>query len=168
MVTVKESESRLVMSDSLWPHGLYSPWNSPGHNTGGDSLSLLQGIFPTQESNPGLLHCRWILYQRSHKGNPSPCKNLLSLFIHLTMDWASALFPVILLLEIVLLGIVLYIPAGILMQLFFQGVSVHVELLGHWVSTPSNLLDNAKLGVVTKWIILIYSATRNVLVLQWF
>ena len=78
------------------------------------------------------------------------------------------MFPVILLLEIVLLGIVLYIPAGILMQLFFQGVSVHVELLGHWVSTPSNLLDNAKLGVVTKWIILIYSATRNVLVLQWF
>ena len=43
-----------VMSDSLWPHGLYSPWNSPGQNTGVGSLSLLQGIFPTQGSNPGL------------------------------------------------------------------------------------------------------------------
>ena len=34
------------------------------------SLSLLQRIFPTQGSNPGLLHCRWILYQLSHKGSP--------------------------------------------------------------------------------------------------
>ena len=41
------------MSDSLWPHGLYSPWNSPGQNTGVSSLSLLQGIFPTQGLNPG-------------------------------------------------------------------------------------------------------------------
>ena len=52
------------------PHGLYSPWNSPGQNTGVGSLSLLQGIFPTHGSNPGLLHCRWILYQLSHKGSP--------------------------------------------------------------------------------------------------
>ena len=50
-----ENESRSVVSDSLRPHGLYSPWNSPGQNTGVGSLSLLQGIFPTQESNPGLL-----------------------------------------------------------------------------------------------------------------
>ena len=60
-----ESESHSVMSDSLQPHGLYSPWDSPAHNTGVGSLSLLQGIFPTQGSNPGLLHCRWILYQLS-------------------------------------------------------------------------------------------------------
>ena len=58
------------MSDSLWPHGLYSPWNSPGQNTGVGSLSLLQGIFPNQGSNPGLPHCRRILYQLSHKGSP--------------------------------------------------------------------------------------------------
>ena len=58
------------MSDSLRPHGLYSPWNSPGQNTGVDSCSLLQGIFPTQKSNSGLLHCRWILYQPSHQGSP--------------------------------------------------------------------------------------------------
>ena len=40
------------MSDSLRPHGLYSPWNAPGQNTGVGSLSLLQGIFSTQGSNP--------------------------------------------------------------------------------------------------------------------
>ena len=55
---------------SLWPHGLYSPWNSLGQSTRVGSLSLLQGIFPAQESNPGLPHCRQILYQLSHKGSP--------------------------------------------------------------------------------------------------
>ena len=50
--------------------GLYSPWNSPGQNTGVGSLSLLQGIFSTQRSNLCLLHCRQILYQLSHKGSP--------------------------------------------------------------------------------------------------
>ena len=54
----------------LQPHGLYSARNSPGQNSGVDSLSLLQGIFPTQGSNPGLPHCRRILYQLSHKGSP--------------------------------------------------------------------------------------------------
>ena len=44
--------------------------NSPGKNTGVGSLSLLQGIFPTQGLNPGLPHCRWILYHLSHKGSP--------------------------------------------------------------------------------------------------
>ena len=61
------SESHAVVSDSLQPHGLYSPWNSPGQNTGVGSLSLLQGIFPTQELNQGLLHCRRILYQLSYQ-----------------------------------------------------------------------------------------------------
>ena len=65
-----ESESHPFVSDSLWPHGLYSPWNSPGQNSGLGSLSLLQGIFPTQGLNPGLPHCRQNLYQVSHKGNP--------------------------------------------------------------------------------------------------
>ena len=65
-----ESESDSALSDSLWSHGLYSPWNSPGQNTRVGSLSLLQGFFPTQELNPGLLHCRQILYQLSHKGSP--------------------------------------------------------------------------------------------------
>ena len=47
----------------------YSPWNSPGQNTGVGSLFLLQGIFPTQGSNPDLLQCRQIIYQLSHKGS---------------------------------------------------------------------------------------------------
>ena len=63
---LSESESRSVMSDSLWPR-VYSPWNSPGQNTGVGSLSLFQGIFPTQGSNPGFLHCRRILYQLCHR-----------------------------------------------------------------------------------------------------
>ena len=62
--------SRSVVSDSWQPHGLYSPWNSPGQNTGVGSCFLLQGIFPTQGSNPGLPHCRWILYHQSHQVNP--------------------------------------------------------------------------------------------------
>ena len=49
---------------------LYSSWNSPGPNTGVGSLFLLHGIFPTQELNPGLQHCRQILYQLSHQGSP--------------------------------------------------------------------------------------------------
>ena len=61
------SECRSVMSDSLRPHGLYSPWNSPGQNTAVGCHFLLQGIFPTQRWNPGLLHCRWILYHLSQK-----------------------------------------------------------------------------------------------------
>ena len=64
------SESPSVVSNSLQPHGLYSPCNSPGQNTGVGSLSLLQGIFPTPGSNPGLLHCMQILYQLSHQGRP--------------------------------------------------------------------------------------------------
>ena len=47
--------------DSWRPHGLYSPWNSPSQNIGMSRLFLLQGIFPTQRSNPGLPHCRQIL-----------------------------------------------------------------------------------------------------------
>ena len=54
----------------VWPHGLYSPWDFPGQNTGVGSLSLLQCIFPTQGANLGLPHCRRILYQLSHNGSP--------------------------------------------------------------------------------------------------
>ena len=69
------SESCSVVSDSLWPHGLYParllcPWNSPGHYPWVGSCSLFHGIFPTQESNPGLPHCRWILSRLSHQGSP--------------------------------------------------------------------------------------------------
>ena len=65
--SLKWSESRSVISYSLRPHGLYSPWNAPGQNTGKGSHSLLQWIFPTQGSNPGLPHCSCILYQLSYQ-----------------------------------------------------------------------------------------------------
>ena len=63
------------MSNSLWPHGLQAtrllcPWDSPCRNTGVGCHALLQGFFPTQGSNPGLWHCRWILSHLSHQGSP--------------------------------------------------------------------------------------------------
>ena len=61
-------ESHSVMSNSLRPHGLQSPWNSLGQNTGVGSLSLLQRIFLTQELNQSLLHYRQILYHLSYQG----------------------------------------------------------------------------------------------------
>ena len=55
-----QSESCSVMSNSLWPHGLYSPWNSPDQNTGVGNLSLLQGIFPTHvPCTPGRFFTSW-------------------------------------------------------------------------------------------------------------
>ena len=68
MVVVVESLSRVQL---LGPHGLRParllyPWDSPGKNTGVGCHFLLQGIFPTQESNPGLLHCRKTLYRLSY------------------------------------------------------------------------------------------------------
>ena len=68
---IPQTESHSVMSNSLWSHKLYSPCNSPGQNTGVSSYSLLQGIFPTQGSNPDLPHCRWMLYQLSYQRNPN-------------------------------------------------------------------------------------------------
>ena len=66
--------SHSVLWDSLWLHvllpiRLLCPWNSPGKNTGVGSHSLLQGIFPTQWLNPGLLHCRQVFYCLSHQGS---------------------------------------------------------------------------------------------------
>ena len=59
--------SHLVVPESLWPHELYStrllcPWDFPGNNTGVGCHFLLQGIFPTQGSNPSLPHCMLFLY----------------------------------------------------------------------------------------------------------
>ena len=78
------SGSLLVMSDSLWPHGLYNPWDSPGQNTRVGSCFLLQRIFTTQESNRGLLCCRRILYQLSYQG----CVNtqMKAVYMYLNSD----------------------------------------------------------------------------------
>ena len=67
--------SHSVVCSSLQPHGLHParllcPWNSLGKNTGVGWQALLQGIFSIQGSNPGLLHCRQILYHLSHQGSP--------------------------------------------------------------------------------------------------
>ena len=51
---------------TLWPHRLYSPWHFLGQNTGMGGHAFLQGIFPTQGSNPALLHCRQTLYRLSY------------------------------------------------------------------------------------------------------
>ena len=64
-------ESRSFVSDSLHSHGLQPatmlcPWDSPGKNAGVGFHALLQGIFPIQESNLGLLHCRQIIYCLSY------------------------------------------------------------------------------------------------------
>ena len=79
-INLSESESHSVVPDSLWPHGLYSPWNSPGQNPRVGSFSLLQGIFPTQVLNPGLPYCRQILYQLSHQGSPRIWERIAYLF----------------------------------------------------------------------------------------
>ena len=68
-----------VVSDSLQPHGLYPtrllcPWNSPGKNTEVGCHALLQGIFQTRGSHPGLLHCRKILYQLTILNNTERAK----------------------------------------------------------------------------------------------
>ena len=68
---VYESESHSVMSNSLPPHGLYSQWNSPGQNTGVGSLSLLQGIFPSQGLDPGQWHPTPVLLPGKSHGRRS-------------------------------------------------------------------------------------------------
>ena len=67
--TISESESHSVVSNSLRPLALYSPWNSPGQNARVGNLSLLQQIFPTHGSNSSFPYCRRMLHQLSHKGS---------------------------------------------------------------------------------------------------
>ena len=105
-----ESESHSVMSNSLWSHGLYCPCSSPGQNTGIGSLSLLQGIFPTQGLNPGLPHYRQIFYQMSYKGRFSlflwidqlERLSYLSLLFFGTLYANGYIFPFVLCLSLVL------------------------------------------------------------------
>ena len=83
----------LSRANSFWPPGLYSPWNSPGQNTGVLNTeypsSLFQGIFPTQGSNPGLPYCRPILYQLSHKGSLKPDFSLFFFFTKIVLFFIS-------------------------------------------------------------------------------
>ena len=86
MLDAMSEWSRTVVSDSLRPHGLYPirllcPWDSPGKSAAVDCHFLLQGIFPTQELNPGLPHCRQTLYRLSHQGRPRN-SNWIGLGLH--------------------------------------------------------------------------------------
>ena len=71
----RKSESCSVVYNSLWPHGLCRLWKSPGQDTWEGSCSLLQGIFPIHGLDPGLPHCRQILYQLSYHGGTGICSN---------------------------------------------------------------------------------------------
>ena len=70
------SRVRLCGPHRWQPTRLPRPWDSPGKNTGAGCHFLLQGIFLTQESNPGLFNCRQILYHLSHEGNLASSKCL--------------------------------------------------------------------------------------------
>ena len=74
--------SSLVVSNSLWPNGLWPttllcPWDFPGKSTGVGCHFLLQRIFPTQGSNSGVPHCRQMLYHLNHQGSLN-CMSLYS------------------------------------------------------------------------------------------
>ena len=74
-----------VMSDSATPRRFLCPWNSPHKNTGVGCHFLLQAIFLTHGSNPGLLHCRQILYHLSHQESP-----IIHQFLKRTSVWTSS------------------------------------------------------------------------------
>ena len=69
-VKVKATQSCLTLCN---PMEFSRPWNSPGQNAEFGCCSLLQGIFPTQGPNPGLLPCSRILYPLSYQGSPCVC-----------------------------------------------------------------------------------------------
>ena len=86
-------------ADYMQPSRLHCPWDSPGKNTGVGCHALLQGIFLTQRSNSGLLHCRWILYCLSHQaagdlGTIPSCVNLGSWGGALQLSLAASRDPV--------------------------------------------------------------------------
>ena len=121
-----------VIFSSLRTHGLYltklcCPWNSPGEYIGVGCLSILQGIFPNQGSNPGLLHCRQILYHLSQQGSPlflSP-----SLFIYLLSICVS----------------IIYLREG-------NGTPLQYSCLENpWMEGPGRLQSMGSLGVGCYW-----------------
>ena len=65
-----------LRSPTVWVDSLPSEPRGKPKNTGVGSLSLLQWVFPTQKLNQGFLHSRWIFYQLSYQGTPSPLSPL--------------------------------------------------------------------------------------------
>ena len=78
----------LLRPHELGPARLLCPWNSTGKNTGLVCHFLLQGVFPTQDSNPGLLHSRQILYQLSCEGSSS----VHGIFQARILEWVAVPF----------------------------------------------------------------------------
>ena len=70
-----KTSQNFLRACSQVPTRLLHPWNFPGKNTGVGCHFLLQGIFLTQGSNPGLPHCRQTLYPQSHQRSPFPSNN---------------------------------------------------------------------------------------------
>ena len=105
------------MSDSLQPRRLYSPWNSPGQNTVMSSHFLLQGIFPTQGLNPGLLHGRQILYHLNHQRSPSICVSFLERSIKTRIIlWV-------------------FVASVLIWSLHGRGTKSFVKVIGVWLSS---------------------------------
>ena len=91
---LSDSRSAISCVRLLQLHGpshsrLLCPWNSPGKNTGVGCNSLLQGIFPTHGSNPGLLLCRQICYCLSHQGSPKSPSRFDPLLLQLALSNAT-------------------------------------------------------------------------------
>ena len=86
-----KSLSRVRLFATPWTVAYLCPWDFPGNSTGVDCHFLLQGIFPTQGSNPGLLHCRQTLYHLSHQGSylPNYTTNSFFIILHPVLDHAS-------------------------------------------------------------------------------
>ena len=85
-----ESSPTLLQPHVLQPARLLCPWDFPGKNTGVGCHALLQGIFPTQGSNPRLLHCRWILYRWATRDAPSSFLNrLYLLLLRVSTPWTT-------------------------------------------------------------------------------
>ena len=95
-VRVRKSESCSVVSDSLLPHGLYSSWNSPGQNTGVGSLSLRQGIFPTQGSKTQVSHITGIFFNVRVTRKVSGYTVSHSAILYVLASIFSFAFPIIL------------------------------------------------------------------------
>ena len=109
------------------------PWDSPGQNTEVFSPSLLQGIFPNQGLNPGLLHCRKILYQLSHKVSPVSIRSLpfLSSIVPI-LGWnVPLIFPIFLKRS-------LFLPF-----LVFSSISLHCSLKKAFLSHLGILWNSA-------------------------
>ena len=103
----------------MTPWTIYSPWNSPGQDTGVGSLSLLQGIFPIQGLNPGLPHCGQILYQLSHQGSLF----IIILSVYIYIPWSTSCH------------FLLILPPGNILLSFFMKRLISFCLCGVFVAS---------------------------------